>query len=445
MFETIVQVLDRVDVSTLDEVEAGPMLADLLSRIDEDQVSGYDRITVLRARQRMVNHYQASVYADMVQVVEHMETVDEDLELAHDAAAAEIRVALRLTRRAADSELNTATDLRARLPLLWDMFLRGDIDLRRVKTILHGTTHLSMAAARQVVEDVADQAAGKTTGELAAQLRRFCVVADPDDARDRFEHATADRRVVMQPTVDGTAELLGLQLPPDRVLAITDRINRTAKRLKTSEETRSMDQIRADVYLDILEGVNAGAFLDERGRRGVVNIVTDLETLTRLADHPGDLAGYGPVIADIARQIAETGPNQWQYTLIDGETSQVVATGTTRRRPTADQARLVRTRQPVCAFIGCRMPAAECDLDHRTTVAEGGTATNDNLEPECRHDHRIRHQFGWTHQRLSNGHIKWTTKLGHTYTSPPEDIRPYRTKQTTEPKNLEDPTGPDPP
>ena len=37
----------------------------------------------------------------------------------------------------------------------------------------------------------------------------------------------------------------------------------------------------------------------------------DLNTLTELADHPGDLAGYGPVIADIARQVtaSQTRPN----------------------------------------------------------------------------------------------------------------------------------------
>ena len=36
-----------------------------------------------------------------------------------------------------------------------------------------------------------------------------------------------------------------------------------------------------------------------------VDLRVDLDTLNELNDHPGDLAGYGPVIADIARQVAE--------------------------------------------------------------------------------------------------------------------------------------------
>ena len=57
-----------------------------------------------------------------------------------------------------------------------------------------------------------------------------------------------------------------------------------------------MDQLRADVYLDLLLGA------DTNGKGGVVDIHVDLETLAGLSETPGELAGYGPVIADIARQ-----------------------------------------------------------------------------------------------------------------------------------------------
>jgi hypothetical protein len=35
----------------------------------------------------------------------------------------------------------------------------------------------------------------------------------------------------------------------------------------------------------------------------------------------------------------------------------------------------------------------------------------------CRHDHRIRHEAGWVHEPLPNGGHRWTTKLGHIYTT----------------------------
>ena len=172
-----------------------------------------------------------------------------------------------------------------------------------------------------------------------------------------------------------------------------------------------MDQLRADVYLDLLTGTADSS-------AGGVHIQTDLDTLVGLAEHPGELAGYGPVIADIARKVvAEQDNAQWRWTVTDPATGQALYDGTTRRRPTTSQRRTVEARNQTCIFPGCRMPAIDCDLDHTTRWADGGETTTDNLTPLCRHDHRIRHQAGWTHQPLPNGDHQWTTKLGHTYTT----------------------------
>jgi hypothetical protein len=67
------------------------------------------------------------------------------------SGAAEIRVALRLTRRAADSELSMALDLRRRLPVVWTGLLDGALDGRRARCIVHQTAHLDEAVARDVV------------------------------------------------------------------------------------------------------------------------------------------------------------------------------------------------------------------------------------------------------------------------------------------------------
>jgi hypothetical protein len=150
----------------------------------------------------------------------------------------------------------------------------------------------------------------------------------------------------------------------------------------------------------------------------VVDIHVDLDTLARLADHPGELAGYGPVVADIARQVAEHQARaEWRFQATDPDTGRVVHNGITRRRPTADQQREVETQHPTCIFPGCRMPATDCDLDHRTPYGEGGPTVAPNLAPLCRHDHRIKGEAGWIHQQLPNGDHRWTSKLGHTYTT----------------------------
>jgi hypothetical protein len=188
-----------------------------------------------------------------------------------------------------------------------------------------------------------------------------------------------------------------------------------------------MDQLRADVLLDLLAGTGpAGA-----GPPAVVDIHSELTTLTRLTNEPGELAGYGPVIANIARQVTEDQKDaEWRYTITDN--GHFVASGTTRRRPTTSERRYVEARDPICIFPGCRMPAASCDIDHRITYSEEGLTHHSNLAPLCRHDHDTsRHKTGWTYDPLAEvefgedkleprpwrGDYRFTARLGHTYTT----------------------------
>jgi len=398
----------------LETMEPGLMLGAMLATINVGRLSGHDRVIVLQARQRMASHYQAQVYADMTSVVDAMSgEVGDDL-WAAEAAAAEIRVALRLTRRAADSELALALDLKQRLPRVFAALDAGDIDMRRARTLSYGTSHLGGDVGRRVADRALEVARRLTTGQLGALIRRLCLEVDPDDAKERYRRAVEDRRLVAEPTDSGTANLLGLDLPPDRVSAVATHINEIARSLNTAREARTMDQLRADVFLDILEGKRS----QRTSGRGSVDIRVDLETLAGLKEHPGDLAGYGPVIADIARRVSEHQQHaQWRFSVTDPATGRPLLSGTTRRRPTAGQRRLVEARDPTCVFPGCRMPAAACDLDHSTPWSDGGSTAVSNLAPLCRHDHRIRHEAGWTHEALPNGDHQWTTRLGHVYTT----------------------------
>ena len=394
----------------LDQMAPGPVLGAFLSSVDVDALSGYDRVVVLRARQRMASHYQAQVYSDMAGVVEALEDPDSRYEATTEMASAEIRAALHLTRYSADAELSFALDLRQRLPQVHAMLETGVIDVQRARTIDRETCHLTTATARNVVERIAEAAPQLTTGQLRARIKKLCIQGDVEEAQKRYDYAVDERSVIAEATVDGTANLRGTGLPPHRVVAITRRINKIARSLRGKGETRSMDQLRADVYLDILQGTDKA-----KRERGVVHMTVDLDTLTGLTEHPGDLNGFAPVISDIARQVADDQPDaEWRYTITDTQTGQPIASGITSRRPTASQRREVETRDRTCIFPGCRMPATDCDLDHTTTWEEGGPTTPDNLATLCRTDHQLRHN-GWSYTTLPNGATEWTSPLGHTY------------------------------
>ena len=399
----------------LDVMAPGPVLAGWLSSIEVSEVSAFDRIVVLRAHRRLASHFQAAMYRDMVAVADaEAEVWGDDLALSvtDEAAGAEVGTALHLTRRGGDIEMGFALDLFRRLPKLFDLLESGIIDVARAKAIERATTHLSDAAAQDVVDAVADDAGAMTTGQLRAEIRGLCIETDTNDARDRYETAVQGRRVVNEATDSGTANLSGLDLAPDRVQAAMHCIDTIARGLRGSGETRTMDQLRADVYLDLLNGINHST-----GGGGVVDIAVDLATLTGLADHPGDLAGYGPVIADIARRVTRDQIDaQWRVAVIDPDTGNLVAAGVTGRRPTVAQRRRIEMRDRFCVFPGCRISATRSDIDHIVAIADGGKTTDDNLAPLCRYHHRIKHDHRWTYQRLPNGNYQWKSPTGHTYT-----------------------------
>jgi hypothetical protein len=397
----------------VDRMVPGPVLAAFLSSIDVDRLSGHDRVIVLRAHQRMASHYAAQVYAAMAAVADHMDhdVFADDADLAWHAAATEIRAALRLTRRSAEADLDTALAVRRRLPRVWDAMVAGDLDWRRARVIVQATSALDGDTARRVVDTAINDAPHLTTGELAAHLRRLCISVDPDAAAHRYEEAVEQRRVVVEASPDGTAHLLGLDLSPSRATAAMRRIDRIAKSLGRADESRSLDQIRADVLVDLLCGAHDAT-------RSTVEIRVDLDTLAELSDTGGDLGGYGPVIADIARQVASANSDgRWRFTITDPTTGLPVHDGTTRRRPTATQRRAVEARDTTCIFPGCRAPSTRCDLDHRIPWSERPVTSTVGLDPACRYDHiTVRHRVGWTHQPLPGGDHLWISPLGHRYT-----------------------------
>jgi hypothetical protein len=155
----------------LDRTAPGPVLGAFLASVDVNRLSGYDRVVVLRAHQRMISHFQAKLYEDMASICGAFNDKDDDPVDTEMLAASEIQCALHLTRRSADVELSFALDLAQRLPRVFRMLSGGVIDYRRARTIERGTCHLSSGAAQNVVDRIAESAPAMTTGELAARIR----------------------------------------------------------------------------------------------------------------------------------------------------------------------------------------------------------------------------------------------------------------------------------
>ncbi|HWL50582.1 MAG TPA: DUF222 domain-containing protein, partial [Acidimicrobiia bacterium] len=398
--------------------------------VARDYLSDYDRVEVLKARARQVAHDQAGLLGDMVGILESEIRIAGDVfEFGdvHDLAAAEIGIALSWTRRASERQLDFASTLLSEYPAVWDLLETGQIDLPRARVIVETTLHLEPEVRGQVVEQVLGKASGQTTGQLAARIRRLAITVDPDQAKKGYEQGVEERRLGLDANPDGTANLCGYQVPADRSQTAMRRINRAAHQLKATGDPRSLDQIRADLFLDLLNGQplpqGEGKASGQGRNRGVVDIHVELSTLLGLDDQPGEIPGWGPVIADVARQVIEEQfGTEWRYTITDPN-GNLISNGTTRkrpdkRRPTAAQKRQVQAETPECVWPTCRFDSIQCDIDHNLPWADHGPTIEENLAPLCRHHHVIRHN-GWTITQIQPGVYTITSPLGHTYTTQP--------------------------
>jgi hypothetical protein len=282
--------------------------------------------------------------------------------------------------------------------------------------IVDGTCHLEEAEARRVADAVLEQAPRLTTGQLGARIRRLALSAQPDEAARRYEEAVEERRVMCLPNADGTADLVACNLPAERAAACMRSLNTEAHEAKRAGDPRSIDQLRTDMLLDRLD-----AETSTTRRRGVIDLHIDLTTLAGLDANPGEIPGFGPILADVARKVAASQhDSEWRVTVTDSDNGTVVWNGTTRRRPTVAQRRYLEARHRCCVFPGCRMPAMNSDIDHTVDHAKGGPTAISNLGPLCRHHHRLKHEGGWKLEQAQPGVYRWNSRLGHVYTVGPE-------------------------
>ena len=336
----------------IETMPPGPDLASALAGVDRSTLNGFELMVTLQARARQIAYEQAEYFADIVELTysdfggegsQPDRSSDPD-----EGIADELRAGLTLTRTAANYQLDIAFGLNG-LPAVGEALRRGSIDLAKARVFINETGHLLPHEAESVAGAGLEHASEMTTGQLGARLRRLGMEADPEAASGRYREGLDDRRVEKRSNPDGTAELWARQLPVDRLAAIWDRLDRVAHTMRG--DGRLLDQIRADILMDLLEGNHVEGVTGG----GAVEVRVDLTTLLDLDERAGEIPGWGPVVSDIARQIVQRqADGKWEFVVTDPDTGALIASGVTRRRPTAAQRRHVQAIHPTCIFMGCR-------------------------------------------------------------------------------------------
>ncbi|HKS52973.1 MAG TPA: DUF222 domain-containing protein [Pseudonocardiaceae bacterium] len=397
----------QVIPANLAQMAPGPQLSALLAAIDISALTGSDVVEVLRARARQLSHEQARLLATMVEVglCDPDANNDEVARLAESPpyAADEIRAALSWTRRAADRELDFAETLVVRMPAVFTALEAGKICRSKAWVLADLCSDLTPEQIDVICARVLPHAEKLTTGELAARIKKLAIALDPQWAARRYATAVRERNVIGYLDPDGTATVTGTGLPVEQAATACAHVEELARAAKRAGHPSRIGPLRADIYLGLLEGrwqhhtrdeiitdLLTNAICDAesaanpdhpgepdlapatdatagdsptagrpRAQRVGVEVRVNLSTLLGLDQQPGEVPGWGPVPAHVARTIvAAQRAAEWRFAITD-PAGQLLLAGITRRRPiTSEHA---TSAMPPCrgGIVELRVPAAQ--------------------------------------------------------------------------------------
>ena len=374
----------------------------------------------------------------------------------HDMAlrsiAAEVGGVMRVTDRAVQRRIGEARTLIEGFPATVEAWEQGRIVRGHAIAILETGTSLP-AEMWSEFEQVAITLCEKDTpnrvrGELEILAHRM----HPRSFAERHEEAATRRCVRIVPGRDGMSDVIAT-VPTVIAEGIHDRLTQQARAIidtrdermaarggigvafgaavtqgdSDSEDAavivatdnRSADQVRADVFADLLlagtpalddtRDTTAGPLGAIRAR---VQVLIPAATLTGQDDGPCDLTGRSPIDPATARTLAgDTG--MWERLFHDPTTGVTVSTDS--YRVPSGMRRFLQARDQHCRFPGCRVAAIRCEVDHTHDHALGGRTELSNLAHLCQRHHSMKQFTAWRVRQLGGGVLEWTSPLGRTY------------------------------
>lgn len=336
-------------------------------------------------------------------------------------APEDVAAVMGVSPQSAAGQMMFACTVARRLPRALDALKSGVLDVQRLRSLENAVRPLDGQLAAQVEAHVLAGGARVNRGAFTDACRRAVHRIDPAGAAARADARKKDRRVWISPGDDGSSSLSAV-LPADEAIACYQRVDQIARGIvldRTAGDKRTRDQIRADVLVDLICGrVEHAAPLSSE-----VQIVVPVTVLLGLSTDPGEIPGYGPIPAAVAREMALRPGSTWRRILTDplGKLVEIAD----RRLPTAAQARHVRARNRRCVFPGCSRTSQRAEIDHTIPYSAGGATITRNLGPICRKHHRMRHSGRWRVTQPKEGTFVWSSPVGamlvahpHSYITP---------------------------
>lgn len=399
--------------------------------------------------------------------------------------SAELAAAMRLSDRTVQQRMGDAAVLGTRFPATLAAWATGRVDAGHVSAVLDAGAVIADDRARARFEEIAlGIAAHESPARTRAHLRAVAAQLDPEAAARRQRRALDERGVRLIDLDENLSRVIA-DMSPVLAHAIVDRLTEMARDVREAElacvaepastdaaaggapgaggatavsgaagqacgaapavrlttgpsaaadggdaqgegrspfGVRTLDQIRADVFADLLLAGAPAAHGEGDALAGVtahVQITVPVLSLMGLDAGPALLAGVGPIDTDTARRLAARAPG-WDRVLTHPHTGMVLAVD--RYRPSNDLKRFLAARDEHCRFPGCRRPARRSEIDHTVDAALGGETCEANLAHLCTRHHTLKHATAWTVRRVGPGVLEWSSPTGRRYPDRPPGV-----------------------
>ena len=339
----------------------------------------------------------------------------------------ELAAAMRVTEYSAGRMIAQAEALVHRYPAALDSLSAGRMTLKHAELLVGAVDGLPPDLRDDVAARAVDLAESEPVGTFRRALEALIEKAQAATIEERWRAAVRNRRVVVERGQDGMGVLL-LFAPQVELHAIYGRATAIAKTIVGRDgrdgregDTRTLDQVRADVLCDLLiDGIADATPAEARGIRA--SVVATLPVLSLLDDQAAmasDLPvveGVGPIPLSRARELCG-GDASWMRVLTHPETGMVLSVGRDQYRPPAALRKLTKWRADRCMGPGCGMPASRCQIDHQVAWEHGGETSLQNNAPLCQGHHTVRHHGNGEIRQIegSGGAIEWISPTGRRY------------------------------
>ncbi len=187
-------------------------------------------------------------------------------------------------------------------PAIHALLRRGEISEWSAQITARETTGLPRHIRRAITTDLAPDLPEMSPRQIEAAVRRAAYTADPRAIMTRARTAHTDRRVTIRPAPD-TMALQSAFLPAEQSIAAWANLQRHAQTLKANGDPRTLGQIMADTLVQRLTGQHTAAAIPVE-----IGVTMTLESMLDRTDEPAHLHNYGPLPADLARNLIPNAP-----------------------------------------------------------------------------------------------------------------------------------------